>query len=71
MLFVEGLTKENIIVKLKISRCRGYPAHNTTKLSARRCGGKQGTLGLIAVKNMLDSLKPKEEFLVHLPERFQ
>jgi hypothetical protein len=68
MLIVEGITKENIIVKLKISRISSTESYKVVSKAVR---GKAGDFGSHGCKNMLDFLKTKEELLVHLPERFQ
>jgi len=64
----EGLTKENIIVKLKM-------IYDIRHLQFTRLigGVVKGAWGFRphARKKLLDSLKKKEDILVRLPERFQ
>jgi hypothetical protein len=68
MPIVEGITKENIIVKLKISRISNTQRY---RVVSKAMQGESRDFGFHGRKNMLDFLKTKEELLVHLPERFQ
>ena len=65
---MEGLTKENIIVKLKMI----YDIHHLqfTRLIGEVVKGSRGFRSHPR-KKLLDSLKTKEDCLARLPERFQ